>query len=101
MTTIQIEWNKDIEDSLDSEREIKIFRTHYKGFDITVYPLTKVLENGKGYEYELYNEERNINWDSLFETSNTIISIDSHNDHAEDAEQAKKWAIRTVDEWDD
>jgi len=94
-------WIKVKSESSDGQREIEQFETEYKGFNIIVYPLTKVLENAKGFEYELYNAKRGINYESLHESSNSRITTDSHNDHARDSKQAKEWAITTVDEWDD
>ena len=96
-----IEFYEDSEDAIGGEREITVYRAFYKGFHITVYPLTRYFPEAKGWEYELYNSEKDVDWDSLVETSNTIISKDSHNDHARDAKQSQEWAKRTVDEWED
>jgi len=95
------EFYEDTEDSVDGEREIKVYRCFIKGFHVTVYPLTRFMEDAKGWEYEVCNPEKEVDWDSLYETSNTIISVDSHNDHARDSDQAIEWAIRTVNEWEE
>jgi len=88
-------WYQDTEDSpSEIGVDAKVWRTDYKGFSIKVYPCKLINKNREGWEYELWNEKRNIDWDSWTETS-------VGGDHASDAETAKKWAIRTVDEWKD
>lgn len=86
-----IEWHEDTEDSWDEEREVKVYRTFYKGVHIMVYPCSIADEGLEGWEYSLYSEERNIDWDSWQETYTGR--------HGDSAEQVEQWAIRTVDEW--
>lgn len=96
----QVQWHKDTEFAyIENGKDSKVFRTYHKGVHIKVYPLTLFHKDAKGYEYELYSEQRKIDWDSLHETANTGILINETGDHARNAEQAMKWAIRTVDEW--
>jgi len=85
-----------VETGVDS----KVYRAHHKDIHITVYPLTLWCISAKGWGYELYSEKRNIDWNSLFETANTGVLTDDFGDHARTSDQAMKWAIRTVNEWD-
>lgn len=98
----QAQWHEDVEDAyIENGKDSKVFRTYHKGVHIKVYPLTLFHKKALGWEYELYSEQRKIDWDSLHETANTGILIDNVGDHAHSSEQAMQWAVRTVDEWND
>lgn len=71
----------------------KVWRGGHKGFDITVYPVSLINKKVKGWEYTLYNEKKDVDWDSLAETS-------VGGDHAKTAKQAMEWAKNTVEEWE-
>jgi hypothetical protein len=79
----------------DVGEDANVWRTSYKGFQITVYPVKLYNKNSKGWEYKLFNPKKieHEEWDSLFETS-------EGGDHASDSETAKRWAINTVNEWE-
>ena len=97
-----VQWTEDTEDAYTEDgKDSKVYRTFYKDIHVKVYPLTLWHKRALGWEYELYSEQRNVDWDSLHETANTGILVDQIGDHARDAEQAKEWAKRTVDEWDE
>ena len=87
------EFYEDTQDSWVDEEEVKVWKGFYKGFHITVYPCNMIIKDEEGWEYELYNPERQIEWDSWIETYSGR--------HGNSAEQVKAWAIRTIDEWDD
>ena len=96
-----IEWYEDTEETYTEEgKDSKICRTYYKKVHIKVYPLTLWHKKALGFEYELYSKKRDIDWDSLHETANTPILINEIGDHTHNLEQAMKWAIKTIDEWE-
>lgn len=98
----EIEWHEDTEEAyVENGIDSKVYRTYYEDMHIKVYPLTLWYKRALGWEYELYSEKRGIDWGSLHETANSGILIDNIGDHANNPKQAMKWAIRTVDEWDE
>jgi len=90
----RVEFCKDTEDAYtDIGKDGEIWRGYDRGFEITVYPVSLYNRRMEGWEYALYNEKKEVDWNSLFETS-----VDG--DHAKDAEQAMRWANTTVKEWE-
>ena len=61
-----------------------------EGTRVEVYKIS----DRHGYEYTLYNSDRNIEYNSFYESSNYI------GDGARSLEEGIKWARRTLEEWD-
>jgi len=90
----RVEFCQDTQDAYTNiGKDGTVWRGNHKGFDITIYPIALINRRQKGWEYALYNEDKGVDWDSLYETS-------VGGDHAKDAEQAMKWAKNTVEEWE-
>lgn len=89
-------WHTDTEDGWTEQGvESIVHRGFYKGFQITVYPTKLLNKNEKGWEYRLSHKKKTgeDDWDSWGETS-------TGGDHANTPEEAKRWALNTIDEWD-
>ena len=65
------------------------FIEEVEGTTIEVYYI-----HDHGYEYTLYNSDRNIEYNSFYESSNYI------GDGAGSLEEGIKWARKTLEEWD-
>ena len=94
-TLKQPEWYQDTESSWsDVGEDARVWRTGYKGFMITVYPVKLIREGMEGWEYILNHPKKTKgdDWDS---------GIESYEGrHAPNPETAKRWAVNTVNEWE-
>jgi hypothetical protein len=86
-----LQWHEDTDYAYTEtgEDEAKTYHAFYDGYYIKVYPVSLVQSGEKGWEYEIINDEKGIQYNSLIESSN-------RNDHAKTSEEAKKWAIDTL-----
>jgi len=69
--------------------EVDGFQGFLNGWNIEIYPI-----EDKGWEYRLFREKDQKEYDSLSESS-------VGNDHAKTPEKAMAWAENTIMEWDD
>ncbi len=90
----KLDWYEDTDMGMSDEgvEEAPVYRTHYKGYDLEVYPVSLIDKEADGWEYKIINEEKDVDFDSFSETSNGY-------DHADTPEEAMEWAESTLEDY--
>ncbi len=85
-----LKWHEDIEYAYTDEGKDKavIYYTCYNGYYLKIFPVSLIDLNENGWEYEIINDKKEIQYNSL-QNSNG-------NDHAITLGQVKKWAINRL-----
>ncbi|MGC8585794.1 MAG: hypothetical protein ACP5L4_06775, partial [Thermoplasmata archaeon] len=67
-----LEWDEDIEFAFTDagEDEGTVYKTYYNGYFLEVYPVSLFYAGEDGWEYQIINEEKGIEYNSLEESSN-------------------------------
>ena len=86
----KLDWYEDIDGGWTKEglKEATVYRAYYKGYSLDVYPAALIDKKEKGWEYNIRNDEKDIDFDSYFESSN--------GNHADTPKEAMEMAEDTL-----
>lgn len=84
-----LEWAEDTGSAFSDagEDKAKVYTTEYKGYYLEVFPMKLVNKNLKGWEYQIINDDKGIEY---------ISGVESDGPPAETPKEAMKWAASTL-----